>query len=131
MRRNANPGDVVGSNLTWPTLLRIVDPARIGVRLKGKKLMALLLQARRPVRLALPGTSTMVGHGKIRRITPQVEKRPIGAHDARMRADSMVLPAWTDLSAAPGYDPLPVNHRPEAWGELRERVALATTSDTR
>jgi len=128
MTRNVNPGDVIGSNITSPTLFRIVDPARIEVRLEVEELMAPLLQAGLPVRLVLPGTQTVVGRGKITRIAPQVEKRSIGADDARIRADSMILPAWCDFTAEPGSEALPVNYRLEAWVELRNRGPVATTS---
>ena len=128
MTRNVNPGDVIGSNITSPTLFRIVDPARIEVRLEVEELLAPRLQIGLPVRYALPSTQTIVGHGKVTRVAPQVEKRTIGADDARIRADSMILPAWSDFIAEPGSEPLPVNYRLEAWIEVPEREPATAAS---
>ncbi|SPE31785.1 exported hypothetical protein [Burkholderiales bacterium] len=121
MARNVNPGDIIGSNITSPTLFRIVDPTRIEVRLEVEELLAPDIEIGQPVQFALPGTRTVVGHGTLTRIAPQVEKRTIGADDARIRADSMVLPAWSDFTAEAGSATLPVNYRLEAWIELRRR----------
>ena len=67
------------------------------------------------VTYVLPGDHTVVGHGHVTRIAPQVEKRTIGADDARIRADSMIRPAWADFVPAAGYADLPVSYRLEAW----------------
>jgi len=131
MTRNVNPGDIIGSNISAPTLFRIVDPAHIEVRLEVEELLAPRLQIGLPVRFVLPSTQTIVGHGKVTRIAPQVEKRSIGADDARIRADSMVLPAWSDFIAEPGTEPLPVNYRLEAWIEQRDREPAAAASPSR
>jgi len=128
MTRNVNPGDIIGSNITSPTLFRIVEPARIEVRLEVEELLAPRLQTGLPVRYVLPSTQTIVGHGTLTRIAPQVEKRSIGADDARIRADSMILPAWSDFTAEPGTEPLPVNYRLEAWIDLREHQGAAAAS---
>jgi len=121
MARNINPGDVIGTNITSPTLFRIVDPARIEVRLEVEELLAPRIAIGLPVRFALPGTQIVVGHGKLTRIAPQVEKRTIGADDARIRADSMILPAWSDFTPEAGAEALPVNYRLEAWVQVRGR----------
>jgi len=125
MTRNVNPGDIIGANVTAPTLFRIVDPTRIEVRLEVEELLAPRLQIGLPVRFVLPGTRLLVGHGKITRLAPQVEKRSIGADDARIRADSMILPAWSNFVGEPGSETLPVNYRLEAWIELPEREPVA------
>jgi multidrug resistance efflux pump len=121
MSRNVNPGDIIGSDVTAPTLFRIVDPDRLEVRFEVEELLAPRLRAGLPVQFRLPGRGQVVGHGKVTRIAPQVEKRSIGADDARIRADSLVRPAWSDLSTEPGTEPLPVNYRLEAWIELGDK----------
>jgi HlyD family secretion protein len=118
MVRNVNPGDIIGPNLTAPTLFRLVDPARIEVRFEVEELLAGQVALGQPVRFVLPGDHTPVGHGKVTRVAPQVEKRSIGADDARIRADSMIRPAWADFHAEPGYEQLPVNYRLEAWVDV-------------
>jgi multidrug resistance efflux pump len=119
MSRNVNPGDIIGSNVTSPTLFRIVDPARIEIRFEVEELLAARVEVGLPVEFALPGSRTVVGHGRVTRIAPQVEKRTIGADDARIRADSMVRPAWSDFTPEPGTEPLPVNYRLEAWVRVK------------
>lgn len=118
MSRNVNPGDIIGPNLTAPTLFRIVDPARIEVRFEVEELLAARVATGQLVRFVLPGERTVVGHGTVTRIAPQVEKRSIGADDARIRADSMIRPAWADFIPERGYENLPVNYRLEAWVQL-------------
>lgn len=115
MARNINPGDIIGSNVTAPTLFRVVDPARVEIRFEVEELLAHQIDVGLPVEFVLPGKKSIIGRGTITRIAPQVEKRSIGADDARIRADSMVRPAWSDFTAEPGTRPLPVNYRLEAW----------------
>jgi multidrug resistance efflux pump len=115
MARNVNPGDIIGPNITAPTLFRIVDPQRVEVRFEVEELLAAQVAAGQAVRFVLPGARTLVGHGRVTRIAPQVEKRSIGADDARIRADSMIRPAWADFVPEAGYANLPVNYRLEAW----------------
>jgi multidrug resistance efflux pump len=115
MARNVNPGDIIGPNLTAPTLFRIVDPARVEVRFEVEELLAAQVAPGQAVKFVLPGVRTVVGHGRVTRVAPQVEKRSIGADDARIRADSMIRPAWADFVPEPGYENLPVNYRLEAW----------------
>lgn len=121
MARNVNPGDIIGPNLTAPTLFRIVDPARVEVRFEVEELLAAQVAPGQEVKFVLPGVRTVVGHGRVSRVAPQVEKRSIGADDARIRADSMIRPAWADFTAEPGYENLPVNYRLEAWVRVKER----------
>jgi multidrug resistance efflux pump len=125
MARNVNPGDIIGSNVTSPTLFRIVDPARVEIRFEVEELLASRVEVGIPVEFVLPGSKTVVGRGKVTRIAPQVEKRSIGADDARIRADSMVRPAWSDFTAQAGARPLPVNYRLEAWIRVGRQEAGA------
>ncbi len=115
MTRNVNPGDIIGTNVTSPTLFRIVDPARLEIRFEIEELLASRVRVGMPVQLVLPGSREVIGRGTVTRIAPQVEKRTIGADDARIRADSMVRPAWSDYALLSGVSPLPVNYRLEAW----------------
>jgi hypothetical protein len=115
MTRNVNPGEIIGSDVTSPTLFRLVDPDRIEVRFEVEELLAPRLSVGLPVQFTLPGVrSTVIGQGHVTRIAPQVEKRSIGADDARIRADSLVRPAWSDFVPEPGTQALPVNYRLEA-----------------
>jgi multidrug resistance efflux pump len=118
MTRNVNPGDIIGSNVTAPTLFRIVEPKRLEIRLEIEELLAPRVAVGLPVTFVLPGSKVAVGQGKITRIAPQVEKRSIGADDARVRADSMIRPAWSDFTAQGNGGPFPVNYRLEAWIRL-------------
>ena len=120
MARNVNPGDIIGSNVTAPTLFRVVNPARIEIRFEIEELLAPRVEIGLPVEFVRPGSRTVVGRGKVSRLAPQVEKRSIGADDARIRADSMVRPAWSDFTPEPGAQALPVNYRLEAWVRLKK-----------
>lgn len=114
MTRNVNPGDIIGSDVTTPTLFRLVDPDRVEVRFEVEELLAPRLAVGQRVEFTLPGRPGVLGHGRVTRIAPQVEKRSIGADDARIRADSLVRPAWSDFVPEPGTGALPVNYRLEA-----------------
>ncbi|HKA46222.1 MAG TPA: HlyD family efflux transporter periplasmic adaptor subunit [Burkholderiales bacterium] len=120
MSRSVNPGDIIGSNVTSPTLFKIVNPERTEARLEIEELLADRVAVGMPVTFVLPGSKTPVGQGKVTRVAPQVEKRSIGADDARARADSMVRPAWSDFTPAGGNQP-PVNYRLEAWIQLSDK----------
>jgi HlyD family secretion protein len=120
MTRNVNPGEIIGPNISAPTLFRIVDPHRLEVRMEIEEELAAEAKSGLAVRFMLPGSQTQVGSGKITRIAPQVEKRSIGADDARIRADSMIRPAWSDFVALQGKPAPPVNFRLEAWVSLKD-----------
>lgn len=114
MTRNVNPGDIIGSNVTSPTLFKIVDPERVEVRFEVEEIMAADVRLGQPVTLVRQGSDTVVGTGKVIRIAPQVERRTIGADDARVRADSLIRPAWCSfVPVARGDAPL-INYRLEA-----------------
>jgi len=70
------------------------------------------------VTLVRQGGSTLVGMGKVVRIAPQVEKRTIGADDARVRADSLIRPAWCSFTPTQGTALPPISYRLEARVEL-------------
>jgi len=128
MARNVNPGDIIGTNITAPTLFRIVDPARIEVRFEVEELLAPQIEIGLHAKFVLPGSHTVVGRGTVTRIAPQVEKRSIGADDARIRADSMIRPAWSNFTAEAGFEKLPVNYRLEAWVEVPGRASALPAS---
>jgi hypothetical protein len=106
--------------VTTPTLFKLVDPDRIEVRFEVEELLAPRLAIGLPVQFTLTGGSAVIGHGHVTRIAPQVEKRSIGADDARIRADSLIRPAWSDFVPEPGTQPLPVNYRLEARVMLQQ-----------
>jgi multidrug resistance efflux pump len=119
MTRNVNPGDIIGANVTSPTLFKIVDPARVEVRMEVEELMSADIAPGLAVKFMLPGGEAPVGTGQVSRVAPQVEKRSIGADDARIRADSMIRPAWGGFVPVTGNALPPINYRLEAWIELR------------
>jgi multidrug resistance efflux pump len=115
MARSINPGDIIGSNVTSPTLFKIVDPKRVEVRVEIEDSLADRVELGQPIVFVLPGSRIRIGEGTVSRIAPQVEKRTIGADDARIRADSMIRPAWSDYKPLDGGGVPPVNFRLEAW----------------
>ncbi|MDB5956531.1 HlyD family efflux transporter periplasmic adaptor subunit [Ramlibacter sp.] len=115
MARSINPGDIIGTNVTSPTLFKIVDPKRVEVRVEIEDSLADRVELGQPIAFVLPGSRIRIGEGRVSRIAPQVEKRTIGADDARIRADSMIRPAWSDYKPLAGGGVPPVNFRLEAW----------------
>jgi multidrug resistance efflux pump len=115
MARSVNPGDIIGSNVTSPTLFKIVDPKRVEVRVEIEDSLADRVELGQPIAFVLPGSTIRIGEGTVSRIAPQVEKRTIGADDARIRADSMIRPAWSDYRPLDRDGVPPVNFRLEAW----------------
>jgi hypothetical protein len=55
-----------------------------------------------------------LGHGRITRLGAGLQKRTLGADDARIRAESRVRGAWVELAAEAGRAPLPLGKRLEA-----------------
>ena len=88
------------------------------MRLEVEELLANKIAVGMSVRFMLPGSQTQIGSGTLTRVAPQVEKRSIGADDARMRADSMIRPAWGEFVPLAGQALPPINYRLEAWVEL-------------
>jgi HlyD family secretion protein len=114
MTRDVNPGDTIGSNVISPTLFRIVDPTRLEVRIEIEESLLDHVRLGATVEFTTVGGKTIVGTGTILRIAPQVGRRTIGA-EGRVRADSMVRPAWSEFNRTGGSRlNLPVNSRLEA-----------------
>ena len=71
--------------------------------------------------VTMPGGRDALGTGKITRLGARVQKRAIGADDARLRADTLVRSAWATYSGVP----LPLGKRVEAIIHLPEHAVAA------
>jgi multidrug efflux pump subunit AcrA (membrane-fusion protein) len=102
-------------------LFELADPAHTELRVEVEEADAALLSAKLPVSIALPGAAAARARCEVTRVSGRLERRSIGADDARVRADGMVrvaVASW--LGEHPAW---PLGTRVEASIELQRRAA--------
>lgn len=121
LARRVDPGDTVtGSQAgTGPASFEIADPSNTELRIEVEELHVVEVTSGAPVRVLLQGGARQVGGGSIARLGAQLERRTIGAQDARERGEGWVRAVWADVKwtdAAP-----PIGQRFEAVIDLGTR----------
>lgn len=96
LARRVDPGDAlsVASQGGTLALFEIADPTRTEVRAEIEERDAARVTKGLSAKLSLPGGRTEVGRGVIERVADRIERRTIGADEARVRADGGVRAAW-------------------------------------
>ena len=112
LSRRIDPGDVVTTFEQSPVLFEIADPARVELRAEVEELDAVKLTVGLPVDVGLSGEPGVLATGTVTRLGQRMERRVIGASDARQRADSLVRPVWCSLTPAAASHPgWPLDYR--------------------
>ncbi|RPI61863.1 MAG: HlyD family efflux transporter periplasmic adaptor subunit, partial [Lysobacterales bacterium] len=126
LRRRIDPGDVVtgtGAGTGAPAF-ELADTSRLELRMEVEEVDSSRLASGLSVKLVLAGGGQSIGTGIVRRVGAQLERRTIGAHDARERAEGWVRAAWIE----PRFDDeheLPLGHRVEVIVGLPARQVPA------
>jgi pyruvate/2-oxoglutarate dehydrogenase complex dihydrolipoamide acyltransferase (E2) component len=102
-------------------LFELADPSRTELRVEVEEPDAFRLATELSATITALGTPNATARGRVARVSARLERRTIGADDARVRADGLVRVAsvaWRD--AQPTW---PVGSRAEAVIELRRKIA--------
>ena len=125
LARRIDEGDTVEASLgTTPSLFEIADPTMTEVAAEVEEPDAVRVREGLAVTITMPGGRTVLAQGTVSRLGARVQKRTIGADDARLRAEAMVRTVWIAWSQN-GMDPMPIGKRVEAVIRLPEREVLA------
>ena len=94
LARRIDPGDTTVMLVGAPPAFDIADPARTELRLEVEEADAERLQVAAQVRVTHQGGHGTVGSAHIVRVSERLDRRTIGADDARVRSDGLVRAAW-------------------------------------
>jgi len=97
LARHVDAGDGV---VPGTTLFELADPTAIELLVEIEDLDAMRVTTGLAVTITSLGGATELGHGTVDRVSPRLERRTIGATDARMRAETLVRAAWVRWDAA-------------------------------
>jgi multidrug resistance efflux pump len=121
--RRVDPGDTVLAHLAalGPPLIEIADTKALEVVAEIEERDIARVAEGQRVTLAAPGGSPLLGEGRVVRLGARVRRREIGGDPAMVRADSLVLPVFIDLSDSSLR--LPLGQRLEARVHVQPEAA--------
>ena len=90
----------------YGALFEIADATRTEVHAELEERDAGRVKAGQDVRLTTPGGRKTIGSGVVERVAERIERRTIGADDARVRADGAVQSVWIRWQEAPPHAPI-------------------------
>lgn len=125
LARRIDPGDTIGGSGAGvgAAQFEIADLSRTELRVEVEELDAARLATGLRVEILDRSTHASLGNGTIDRVGARLERRTIGASDARERGEGWVRSAWVELSGTALI--LPVGCRPEVVIELPSRHVQA------
>lgn len=112
LARHVDAGDGV---VPGAAMFELADPAATELLVEVEDLDAMRVAPGLAVTITTLGGSREVGHGTIDRVSPRLNRRTIGASEARMRAETQVRSAWVRWDAATAQ---PIGLRVEAHIQL-------------
>jgi multidrug efflux pump subunit AcrA (membrane-fusion protein) len=125
LAKRVDLGDVItAAAFASPPLFEIADLSQTELRIEIEEADATKVAVAQRVSVSAANAHEKIGSGRIARLSEQLERRSIGADDARARADGWVRVAWFewDEGARP---PLVVGQRFDATIELAARTVDA------
>lgn len=125
LARRVDPGDTLAGTAagTQPAAFEIADTTQVELRLEIEELDAMRVTPGLVVTLRMPGDAKVIDTSTIDRVGAQLERRTIGAFDARERGEGWVRAAWVKWDAKQGE--LPIGQRLEATVALPARSVEA------
>lgn len=124
--RRIDPGDVVtgtGAGL-GAAAFELADASRTELRMEVEEVDASRLAPGLEAKIVQSGGSRQLGQGRVTRVGAQLERRTIGAHDARERGEGWVRAAWIDARWDEG-ESVPLGQRVEVIVDLPPRQVTA------
>jgi multidrug efflux pump subunit AcrA (membrane-fusion protein) len=113
LARRIDPGDTTTIGPGTLAAFEIADPSRTELRLEVEEVDVDALEIDAELRVVRPG-GAQLGTARVVRRAARMDRRTIGADDARVRADGMVRAAWATWSSP---SKLPIGLRLEGWIE--------------
>jgi HlyD family secretion protein len=130
LSRHIDEGDTVtASPLAEQTLFEIADPTRTEVLVEIEEPDATRIKEGLEVTLTMPGGRPVLARGTLARIGARLQKRTVGADDARLRAENLVRSAWVEWKSE-GTEMLPIGKRVEAIVEMSPREVTSRVPRT-
>ncbi len=126
LARRIDPGDTTVLIAGSPPAFEIADPGRTEVRLEVEESDAERLHVGAQVRVMRQGGRGTVGMAHIVRVGERLDRRTIGADDARVRSDGLVRAAWAAWDAPTA---LPIGLRLEGEVIVSRPVAMRVPRD--
>ncbi len=121
LARHVDAGDGV---IPGSALFELADPEAIEVLIEIEDVDAMRVSAGLEVTITSLGGRIEIARGAVDRLSPRLERRTIGASEARMRAETQVRSGWVRWDGA-AEQPLPIGLRVEARVLLPARVVEA------
>lgn len=119
LERRIDTGDVIANaRMGSVVAFQIADAAHTELHGEIEEIDAARVRVGLPVTVTWPGGRGDLGTGKLTRIGARLERRSIGAADARERGEGWVRSVWIAPEWKPGTGALPVGQRVEV------RIAL-------
>jgi len=122
LARRVDPGDVIAGSSAGvgAPSFEIADPTRIELEMEVEEVDSSRLATGLAVKVMSPGKPEALGTGMVTRVGAQLERRSIGAFDARERGEGWVRVAWVDVRWEAGRS-MPLGQRVEVIAELPPR----------
>lgn len=126
LARRIDPGDVIAGSSAGvgAPSFEIADPSRIELEMEVEEVDSSRLAPGLAVRVSPPGKPETLGTGTVTRVGAQLERRSIGAFDARERGEGWVRVAWVDVRWEEGRS-MPLGQRVEVVADLPARKVSA------
>lgn len=112
LARHVDAGDSV---IPGATLFELADPDATELLVEVEDVDAMRIAPGYAVTITSLGGARELGRGTIDRVSPRLARRTIGAHEARLRAETQVRSAWVRWDGAANQ---PIGARVEARIEL-------------
>jgi multidrug efflux pump subunit AcrA (membrane-fusion protein) len=126
LARRIDPGDTItgtSAGVGAPAF-EIADASHTELRMEVEEVDSSRLVPGLAVKVTLPGGPDAIGRGTVTRVGAQLERRTIGAHDARERGEGWVRAAWLDVSWTEDRN-MPLGQRLEVIVDLPPRQVSA------
>lgn len=126
LARRIDPGDVIAGSSAGvgAPAFELADPTRIELEMEVEEVDSSRLAPGLAIRVTAPGKPEALGSGTVTRVGAQLQRRSIGAFDARERGEGWVRVAWVDVRWEPGRS-MPLGQRVEVVADLPPRKVSA------
>ncbi|MBI3201648.1 MAG: HlyD family efflux transporter periplasmic adaptor subunit [Myxococcales bacterium] len=126
LSRRIDPGDVIAGSTAGvgAPAFEIADVANTELQMEVEEVDASRLVPGLAVRVTPPGRPETLGSGTVSRVGAQLQRRSIGAFDARERGEGWVRVGWIDARWE-GDQGMPLGQRVEIIAELPPRKVTA------
>lgn len=126
LSRRIDPGDVIAGSTAGvgAPVFEIADVSNVELQMEVEEVDSSRLVPGLAVRVTPPGRPETLGSGTVSRVGAQLQRRSIGAFDARERGEGWVRVGWIDAHWEAGQA-MPLGQRVEVVAQLPPRRVTA------